>query len=88
MQYHCVFRFNELMALFEATRKKADVLKTLTIEHLNNKLEHLIVEVPYVQIVICLTHLLTGQWALSKAGQSNQIIGLIIVSRHLLRIQT
>ena len=45
-------------------------------------------EVPYVQIVICLTHLLAGKWTLAEVGKSDQIVGLIIVPRYLLWIQT
>lgn len=52
MKDDCVLLLDELMALLEASRQEANVLKVLAIEHLDNEFKNFLVEIPYVQVVI------------------------------------
>lgn len=58
MENHGVLRLDELVALFEAARQEADVLEALAVEHFDDELEDLVVEVADVQVVVGLACLL------------------------------
>lgn len=88
MEDVCIFLLDELMALLEAAWQEANVLEALSIEHFDDEFENFVVKVSDVQIVICLTHLLIGKGTLAEIRLSDEIVGLLVVPRNLLRVQT
>lgn len=88
MKDSCIFLFDKLMALFEASWQEANVFETFSIKHFYDEFEDFVVEVSDVQIVICLTHLFVGKRTLAKVGLPDEVISLFVVSGNFLRVQT
>lgn len=84
---HSILGLDELVALFEAAGQKADVFETLAVEHFDDELEDLVVEVADVQVVVGLTCLLAREWTLPKVRRSQVIAGFVEIAGHFLGIE-